>query len=85
MAFGSTVGVFLAVLLLTCSLVAWVSPCWIAILSAGYFACCFACCGLLVGLFCWLLAGYQLQFWLAGFEVRRCLGVELLVDAFLVG
>jgi hypothetical protein len=26
-----------------------------------------------------------LQFWLAGFEVRRCLGVELLVDAFLVG
>jgi len=81
MAFGSAVGVFLAVLLLTCSLVAWVSPCWIAILSAGYFA----CCGLLVGLCCWLLAGYQLQFWLAGFEVRRCLGVELLVDAFLVG
>jgi len=43
MAFGSAVGVFLAVLLLTCSLVAWVSPCWIAVLSARYFACCFAC------------------------------------------
>jgi len=79
----SAVGVFLPICLPTCSLVAWVSPCWIAVFCR-IICLLLACCGLLV-VCCWLLAGYQMQFRLAGFVVRRCLGVVLLVDAFLVG
>jgi hypothetical protein len=46
----SAVGVFLPVCLLTCSLVAWVSPCWFTVF------CRIACCGLR----CWMLAGFQM-------------------------
>jgi len=67
----SAVGVFLPVCLLTCSLVAWVSPCWFVVFCR--IACCLLAVACVAG--CWLAfrCSFGLQgLWCGGAWVLCC-------------